>query len=398
MTSEYSLLANLKSLPRPVWILFAGTFVNRFGTFVMPFLVIYLTRQGYSGAQAGIAVSAYGAGHLIASLLGGHLADRFGRRNTIALSMFASTAAMIGLSQARAYPTILIVTLLAGMAAELYRPAAGALIGDLVPQDQRITAFGVYRLAINLGFAFGPATAGFLATRSFLILFIIDAATSFVFGVVALFALPHGTRGRTAGERTGAGFRHALSNRPFVLFLLATLCVTWIEFQIHSTFPLLLQAQGFSIKIYGLLMSLNGVLIVLFELAITGWTQRFPPRRIIALGYALSAFGFAMSGLAHSVTALAATVMVWTIGEMIYAPVTGAYVTNLAPEQYRGRYHGMWTMTWSIGMLLGPSLGTLLFERNAPVYWTTIAVVGTLGAGLALVKTRGAGEDTRASI
>src|SRR5215210_4892732 len=99
-----SLTQNLKSLPRPAWILFAGTFVNRFGTFVMPFLVIYLTRQGYSGAQAGIAVSAYGAGHLIASMLGGHLADRIGRRNTIALSMFSSTTAMIALSQARAYP------------------------------------------------------------------------------------------------------------------------------------------------------------------------------------------------------------------------------------------------------------------------------------------------------
>src|SRR5439155_2885626 len=98
-----NLRQNLRALPPAAWILFGGTFVNRFGTFVMPFLVLYLTRSGYSIAQAGLAGGAYGGGHMIASMLGGHLADRIGRRNTIALSMFASAAAMLALSQARAF-------------------------------------------------------------------------------------------------------------------------------------------------------------------------------------------------------------------------------------------------------------------------------------------------------
>src|SRR5215212_1257533 len=102
-----TLLENLRALPRPVWVLFGGTFINRFGTFVMPFLAIYMTRQGYTPTQAGLAVSSYGAGHILASMIGGHLADRIGRRHTIALSMFASSAAMIALSQARTLPMIL---------------------------------------------------------------------------------------------------------------------------------------------------------------------------------------------------------------------------------------------------------------------------------------------------
>ena len=121
-----SLIQNIRAMPREVWIIVAGTFINRFGTFVMPFLAIYLTRQGYGAAQAGIAVSAYGAGHLCASMLGGHLADRIGRRDTIALSMFTSAVTMLALSQARTYPVIVLITILAGAAAELYRPAAGA--------------------------------------------------------------------------------------------------------------------------------------------------------------------------------------------------------------------------------------------------------------------------------
>lgn len=384
MASEYSLHANLRTLPRPAWILFGATFINRFGTFVMPFLVIYLTRHGYSAAQSGIAVSAYGAGHLVASMLGGHLADRIGRRSTIVFSMFASAAAMIALSQARSYPAILAVTFFAGAAAEMFRPAAGALIGDLVAPEQRVTAFAVYRLAHNLGFAAGPATAGLLAERSFLYLFLGDAVTSLACGVIALIALPHGIRSHAKEKHAEGAIQHALHDRAFVLFLIATLCITWIEYQVHSTFPLYLQASGHSARAYGFLISLNGALVVLFELAITGWTQRFAPQRVIALGYALFGIGFAIVGLAHSIPTLMIAVAVWTAGEMIFAPVTGAHVTNLAPERHRGGYHGLWTLTWSIGMLLGPSLGTMLFQRNASVYWPLVACAGIAGAAFAM--------------
>ncbi len=375
-------------LPRAAWILFLGTFINRFGTFVMPFLAIYLTRRGFGMAEAGAAVSAYGGGHVVASTLGGHLADRIGRRHTIVMSMFSSSIAMVSLSQARAYPVILLLTFLAGASAELYRPAATALIGDLVKPEQRIAAFGMYRWCINLGFAAGPATAGFLANRSFLLIFIGDAGTSLLFGIIAFFLLPHGVRVSMKEERSGEALRHALRNHRFVLFLLATLCVTWIEFQLHSTFPLYIQQLGFSTSTYGLLLSMNGVMIVLFELGLTTWTQRFKPQRIIALGYALAAIGIAMTGLAHSLVQLGGTVIVWTLGEMVYAPVTGAYVTSLAPERYRGRYSGMWMLMWSLGMLLGPYIGTLIFQRNAALLWGTCAVVGLAGAGLSLVTPR----------
>ncbi len=385
---ETTFRQNLRALPRAAWILFAGTFINRFGTFVMPFLALYLTNRGYGPIEAGFAVSAYGAGHLFASLLGGDLADRIGRRNTIAISMFSGAATMLALSQARTYPAIIVFTVLAGASAELYRPAAAALIGDLVAPQHRVTAFGVYRLAINLGFAAGPATAGFLAERSYMLLFAGDALTSFSFGVIALLFLPHGLRNQSAGEPLMEGFRVAFHHRLFVLFLISTFCVTWIEFQIHSTLPLYIRSLGFSSVDYGMLMSINGLMIVLFELGVTAWTRRFRPEPLIAAGYAIMAIGFAFTGLARTFPALVATVIAWTIGEMIYAPVTGAYVANLAPDRYRGRFNGLWTLMWSCGMLLGPGIGAIIFARDPRFLWFACAIIGCFGALLILVAPR----------
>jgi MFS family permease len=383
-----TLRQNLRALPRPAWILFGGTFINRFGTFVMPCLALYMTREGYSATQAGLAVSTYGAGHVIASMAGGHLADRIGRRHTIALSMFCSCAGMLALSQAHTLPTLLAFAFVVGAVGELYRPAATALLGDLVPQEQRVAAFGMYRFAINLGFAIGPATAGLLANRSFFYVFAGDAATSFLYGAVAMFMLPHGNRSDGKDEKPAEGLRTAFADRAFMWFLAATLCLTWIEFQVHSTLPLHIANLGYSPGTYGSLMSINGVIIVLFELLLTSWTQKFPPQPLIALGYGLTGLGFALTGFAHGIPMLAITVVIWTLGEMVHAPVAGAFVSGLAPERFRGRYMGLWHSTWSTGLLLGPVMGTYIYDRSPLALWITCLVVGLAASMFALMKPK----------
>jgi MFS family permease len=375
---------NFRALPAAAWILFAGTFINRFGTFVIPFLILYLTRIGFTSAKAGLAVGAYGLGHLAASMLGGHLADRIGRRNTIVLSMFGSAAAMLALSQARPYAAIVILTCITGSLAELYRPASYALLGDLVSEEHRVVAFGLYRFAVNLGFAAGPATAGFLADHSFALLFVADAGTSVVYGLIALFALPHGLRTWVKSERSGEALRVAMHDRPFLIFLLATLCITVVDFQMGSTFALHVKSLGFPSRAYGLLISMNGMLIVVFELGITQWTRRLPPRPLIALGYFLAGAGFALTGIARTLPALAGTVVIWTLGEMVSSPVASAYAVQLAPERFRGRYLGLVMMMWSIGMVIGPSAGTFILERNPTALWAACGVLGVIGAGLML--------------
>ena len=378
----------LRTFPGAAWILFGGVFINRFGTFVVPFLVVYLTRLGYSTAQAGLAIGMYGAGHIVASSLGGHLADRIGRRNTIVLSMLGSAASMMALSQARAFGPIVACTFLAAATGELYRPASHALIGDLIPAEHRVLAFGIYRFAVNLGFAAGPALAGFLAERSFFFLFLGDALTSAAYGAIALFALPQGLRTYSKDERMGEALRIAARDVPFLLFLLATFGYGLIEMQTLSTFALHVNRLTHSTRAYGMLLSLNGVLIILFELAITNLTQRMPALPVIAAGYFLGGFGYALTGLARSIPALGVTVVIWTLGEMVSSPMGAAYVSRIAPENIRGRYMGMMVSMWSIAMLIGPVAGTLLYERNPTALWMVCGAIGLVSAALLLYAPR----------
>src|SRR5207245_1138791 len=147
----------------------------------------------------------------------------------------------------------------AGTAAEMYRPASHALLVDLVGTKQSVFAFGMYRFAVNLAFAAGPATAGFLAGRSFFFLFLGDGITSVAYGIIAIVALPHGQRSDMKGERTGEAIRLAATNRPFLLLLSATFLLTLVDFQLGSTFALHVKSLGLPPRVYGVLVSENGL-------------------------------------------------------------------------------------------------------------------------------------------
>jgi MFS family permease len=368
-----------------VWALFAGTFINRFGSFVIPFLVLYLTRTGYSIADAGFAASAYGVGSAIASGVGGVLADHLGRRLSIAASMFGSAATMLLLSQARGLALIIPLTLLAGATSEMYRPAASALIADLIPAGERVTGFALYRLMINLGVAFGVALAGFLADHSFLALFVGDALTSVAYGFVALALLPRTEPAETrppADQPPLAALRVIIADRPFVLFMLASSLAALVYFQSLSTLGLQVRADGLSNSAYGLLLSINGVFVLVCELPLTTWTQRQPVRVIIAGGYFCVGLGFALTGVATVFPLLALTVCVWTLGEMLSSPVASAYVADLAPAGMRGQYQGVWGVTASLALILAPALGARVFAWNSHALWLICGALGLLAAAI----------------
>lgn len=387
-SSPPTLLASLRALPRPAWILFLGVFLNKFGSFVVPFLTLYLTRQGYSMGDAGIAIGAYGAGHFLASGLGGHLADTMGRRKTIVLSMFSAAIAMMLLSQARSLPAIILLTGLVGFAGELYRPASSALLADLVPAGQRVIAFSAYRMAFNAGWAFGPATAGFLAERGYFWLFVGDAVTSALFGLVAFFALPRGVRSQQAGSKWPDALKALRHDRKFHQVLASSFAIALVFFQISSTYGLFVTQLGFSAATYGAIISLNGVLVVFCELPLSTITRRFSARRVMALGYTLVGTGLAMNAFAHTVPALVVAIAVVTFGEMLTIPVSAAYVADLSPAHMRGRYMGAFGLTWALGLTVGPSLGMALFHYGAVVLWLSCGALGLVAAAIILNEVK----------
>lgn len=385
MRARPSLIAELRGLPGALWLLLAGAFLNRFGTFVLPFLVLYLTSRGFSAAQAGLALSAYGLGNFAAALLGGPLADRIDRRNTIAISMTSSAGMMLALSQAHRLPVLLALTLCAGVCADLFRPAAAALVVDLCPPAQRLTGQALYRLASHLGFAAGPVTAGLLVTRSFTWLFVADAVTSLLFGGIAITLLPRIARHVAPPGPERPWLATAFADRRFVRFLVAVLAITVVTHQMDATLPLHVVAAGHAASTFGLLASINGALIVAFEVSLTVVTRRFPERTVMAVGYLMTGIGFALTAVAMTTLALGATIALWTFGEMISAPVAGAYLATLAPPHLRGRYMGLLTAAWSLALILGPALGTLVFATSEAALWWGCGVMGVLAALLVLL-------------
>jgi MFS family permease len=378
--SESSLVSSLRALPSAAWILFFGMFLNKFGAFVVPFLALYLTRSGYTLTDAGLAIGAYGVGNLIASLLGGQLADTIGRRKTILLSMFSGAGTMLLLSQAHTLPLIIGLAALTGLASECYRPACNALLTDLVPPNQRVTAFAAYRMSFNAGWAFGPATAGFLAAKGFFWLFVGDAATSVLFGLVALLALPRDACTQHRESGWSETFQAIRRDPRFHQIILASLLVAFVFMQMSSTFGVQVTRLGFSPATYGALISMNGALVVFCELPLTTITRRYSTRRVLATGYVLIGVGFTLNAVARTVSALAGCVIIFTLGEMLAMPVASAYVSNLAPTHLRGRYMGVYGLNWALALIVAPSLSMKLLAYNPAALWLGCGLIGVLAA------------------
>jgi MFS family permease len=204
--------------------------------------------------------------------------------------------------------------------------------------------------------------------------------TSILFGMVAWFALPHGVR----ANKSESGWPEALKviavDRRFHQFLIASLAIGLVFFQMSSTFGLHVTRTGISDSWYGLILSMNGLLVVAFELLITTFSQRFPARKAMAFGFVLIGVGFASNALAESVPAFALAMIVFTFGEMAAMPVASAYVADLAPEHMRGRYMGVNGFVWALALVFGPSLGVLIYERNATGLWLTCGALGLFAA------------------
>jgi MFS family permease len=407
-TSPTPLLTDLRALPRTFWILFAGTFINRFGTFVWPFLTIYLTRQGHSLTVAAWAVSAFCLGSLLGGTLGGWLADHLGRRNTIVLGCFASAAFFMLLYTATALPLIILFTMLSGLASGTYHPAISALLADIVPDAQRVRGYAAIRLAANAGFAFGVSIGGILANYSLFWLFAGDALTTALYGCIAFAFLPHGVRSTTKRTPWSDALTRLRGDRPFQALWIAAFCSALVFAQFGSTYSLHIIANKLTLDVlgwhlpaetvYGLLLGWNGLLIVVAELPLTSATMRFDARRVMALGYVLTGVGFAMNAVSHTIFALWIAMTVFTVGEMISQPTASAYIARLAPERMRGRYMGVLALAWNGAGILGPQLGFRLFAIDPLLVWLVCGLLGFLAAGVILRAGRMAAAESACAV
>jgi MFS family permease len=382
-------------LPRAFWALWAGSFVNRLGTMVEPFLAFYLTGvRGLSLAATGAVLALFGLGSVISQMLGGVLADRIGRRATLTGGMLATAAAMLALGYVTTTPVVIVVVFVLGVTIDMYRPASQALVADLVAPADRPRAYGLLFWAINLGFAVAMVLGGTLSRAGFTWLFWVDAATCAVYAVLIWRAVPE-TRVRRADREPG-GFADVLRDRVAVASVLIVFGYAFVYLQAYSTLPLAMRHAGLPPQAYGLAMAVNGIGIVIIQPVAVGWLQRHDPSRVLAAGMAVVGVGFGLTALADSTLAFAATVLVWTVGEVLFAAVSMAIVADLAPPHLRGRYGGLYGTAFSVAALLGPLVGSWLLGHGTWLPWLTCAVLcaasGTGALALAPAVRRRRGE------
>ena len=243
--------------------------------------------------------------------------------------------------------TITAMAFAVGAAASASRPAVAAMMADLVAPEDRTRAFSVNYWAINIGFGLSAAVAGFIAREGYVWLFVGDAVTTLLCGAVMWFKLPE-TRpkaapdvpaGGPAARRTG--LREVLRDRRFMSLTLLTLGVWSIFYQCSSTLPVVMHGNGLSTRAYGLVIGLNGFLVVLLQIPVTRLMNHHRKGAQLAVSAVLMGGGFGLTGLAGASAGLyAMTVAVWTVGEMLYAPAASAAVANLAPPHAQGLYQG----------------------------------------------------------
>lgn len=392
--AQPALTAELRAFPRAFWVLFAGTFVNRFGTFVLPFLTLFLTRAGYSLGDVAFAVSAHGAGSLVASIFGGYFADRIGRRNTIIIGTFTNAAFVFALYFAHGLPAIVALAACAGFTGGFYHPASSALVADLIPPEGRVRAYSALRLAGNAGFAGASAAGGCLVAVSFFWLFAGDAITTACYGVLAWAALPHGLRGTSQESRWSDALTHIRRDRRFWVLFTGTFCTALVFSQFGTSYSLQIIGSGTALTVgahrftpeqtFGMLIGWNGLLIVCGELQLTRLTQRFHPQRAMAIGYVLLGGGFALNAFAHSFGAYFLGMTIFTLGEMLSLPVTSSAIARIAPENMRGRYIGALGMAWSGAAVIGPQIGLRLYGLHPTMLWLGCGALGLIAAAVLL--------------
>lgn len=381
---------DLKELPRGVWVLFATTLVNRAGTMVLPFLILYLTRDlGFSASQAGLVLGCYGAGALVSAAVSGRLSDVLGPMRVIRDSLFGTGVILLLFPLARTFASVVAMTVALSLAAEAFRPASMAVVADLVKHGQRKPAFALTRLAINLGMSVGPALGGFLATVSFKFLFLVNGSTSLIAGLLLVVALRHTPihHARAASEADGVPAvptRRAWTDPRLLFFVAALFLLALVFFQHIAAMALYLVHDLHLTEIdYGLLFTINTLLIVALEVPLNSATAHWSHRRTLALGAFLTAAGFGALAFAWDFWSVTATVIVWTFGEMFFFPAMAAYATDIAPAARRGEYMGMTQMSISLAFAIGPWAGTaVLGAFGATTLWLAAFAVGLVSTGM----------------
>jgi MFS family permease len=361
--------------PKTFWVLTLATFIDMLGSFLLyPFYSLYVTKHfGVGMPQVGVLFSIFSAGNIIGGMIGGALADKYGRRAMVIFGLVVSGIGSISMGLINDLYVFYIIAGILGLVGNMGGPARQAMVADLLPQEKQAEGFGILRVAFNLSATVGPILGGFLAIKSFMALFILDAISSLVTAIIVYFVIPetkperHEDKPEETVLKTLIGYKEVLKDWVYVLFLGVSAITVLVYMQMNSTLAVFLwKIHGFSETGFGFLLSMNAIMVVLFQFWITKIVSKYAPMKMMAFGTLFYMIGFGMYGFISATYLFFVAMAIITVGEMIVTPVAQAAAASFAPEDKRGRYMAVFSFQWAIPSLFGVLVAGIVMESLGP--------------------------------
>ena len=364
-----------KEYPSAFKVLVLASFIDMLGGFLlMPFFAIYITsRFGVGLTQVGFLFTVFSAGAIFGGMIGGALADKYGRRTMLLIGLMISGVGSIFMGIVDDLNVFFILAAILGVMGNFGGPARQAMVVDLLPEEKQAEGFGIMRIAMNLAATGGPILGGFLATQSYMWLFLSDAVSSLITAVIVFAVIPETKPEKLEDKpeesvmKTIIGYKEVLKDSVYILFLSVSAIMVMVYMQMNSTLSVfLLDVHGFPLQSFGLLLSMNALMVVLFQFWIAKKVSKYAPMKVIAIGALFYVVGFGMYGFISAVYLFFIAMIIITIGEMIVTPIQQTIVAKFAPEDMRGRYMAMFGFHWAIPNLFGVLLAGLVWDNIGP--------------------------------
>ena len=377
--------------PRHFWTLLFASFIDSVGGFILfPFFTLYITQKfGVGMTTVGMIFGAFAVTSMVGSTIGGALADRLGRKPLILFGLVVSAVSSLWLGLVNELGLFFAGAIFVGLFTNIGGPARQAMIADILPEEQRAQGFGLFRVVVNLAAAIGPAIGGFLASQSYLSLFLTDAAISIFVAILLFIILPETRIARKSKEeesvgQTFGGYGTVLRDKFFMFFWLASALSTLVYIQMNGTLAVYLRdVHNVSLQSFGTILSLNAGMVVLFQFYITRRYAKYPELAVITLGALLNAIGFALYGFVATYGLFLLAMAIITIGEMLWAPISQSIVARLAPEDMRGRYMAFFGFSFAVPFAIGPLLAGLVIDYYDPNWvWYAGGIIGLASAAM----------------
>ncbi|RTY95047.1 MFS transporter [Flavobacterium sp. GT3R68] len=376
---------NFKGFSREIWILTIITFINRAGTMVLPFLSKYLKEDlQFTYGEVGWIMVSFGCGSMLGSWLGGKLSDKIGFYKVMIFSLFTSGLFFFIIQFITSFWGLCLGMFSIMVIADMFRPAMFVSLGAYAKPENRTRALTLVRLAVNLGFAAGPALGGLIIMGiGYKGLFWVDGSSCIV--AILIFALLVKEKKKTDHKDTyheEVPVTSVFKDKIFWIFLFVSFVTAMIFFQLFTALPLYHHEMfGMTEFQTGLLMTLNGLLIFLLEMPIVSYLERkkVAKLKIILWGSLLMAVSFYSLMINIWSGILVISMILISVGEMFAFPFSNSFAMNRAPRGHEGRYMAIYTMSFSMAHIVSSKMGMeIIGHFGYQVNWFVMGSFGIL--------------------